>query len=236
MGIDTVEEHWKEIPGYEGIYSVSNQGRVRRDSPGRSTYVGRILSSKHASGYPQVRLCDNSIATMHKVHTLVAEAFLGLRPPSGEVNHLSGDKSDNRPENLEWTTRQGNVDHAKLVLGTGPGNRKLKEKDIPRIRNLYATGQYSQTDLGNLYGVGYTAIAGVVYGQTWQHIHGGPIQAQGFRKNKLTREGVLAIRQLHTDGMTMTAIARQFRVSLSCVSLIVRRKRWASLPEANHDQ
>jgi len=230
-----MEEHWKEIPGYEGVYSVSNQGQVRRDLAGPSTYVGRLLSTKRASGYVQAVLCNNAISRAYKVHRLVAEAFLGPRPPGAdEINHLSGDKSDNRAKNLEWTTRQGNMDHARKVLKSLVGNPKLKERDAPRIRGLYATGQYSQTDLGRLYGVSYRTIADVVYGRTWGHV-GGPIQVSGFRKGKLTRESVLAIRRLHSDGMTMTAIAQEFDVSISLVSRIVRRKTWASLPEAKHE-
>lgn len=102
-------EEWKDIPGYEGLYQVSDQGKVkslsRRKAHG-ALYPERILrDAKSNSGYMRVVLCKESKTTNKSVHRLVAEAFIG--ESRLEVDHINGDKTDNRLINLRYaTTRQ----------------------------------------------------------------------------------------------------------------------------------
>lgn len=112
-----MNEIWKDIPEYEGLYQVSSEGRVKslagdREVNGRIYHIrrDRILESQYGE-YPFVVLSKNNITKQYLVHRLVLTSFFG----SGDglqVNHKNGIKSDNRLENLEWCTAKENIRHA----------------------------------------------------------------------------------------------------------------------------
>ena len=119
------EEIWKPVVGYEGCYEVSNLGRVRSLSRTASIrcrwggiterYVqGRVLRAhtNGKSGYYMIQLSVLGSRHPRLVHRLVAEAFIPGAEGKGFVNHVNGDKSDNRASNLEWCTRGENMLHA----------------------------------------------------------------------------------------------------------------------------
>ena len=108
-------EEWRDVAGYEGLYQVSNQGRVksleRKDCLGR-TVKERILKSRtNRYGYMEVNLCADGKRKMLKVHRLVCQAFHDNPDNKPEVNHVNEDKTDNRACNLEWSTRRENNNH-----------------------------------------------------------------------------------------------------------------------------
>lgn len=135
---DPIEE-WRPVVGWEGLYEVSDQGRVRsldRHLTVRSrwgqmmpqTYRGQLMtiSDAHAGGYCTVKLTRDGKGSMHYVHRLVLEAFVGPRPDGMEACHNSGDPADNRPGNLRWDTTTGNMAD-KVRHGTnGEGPRKTR--------------------------------------------------------------------------------------------------------------
>lgn len=101
-------EVWKDIPHYEGLYQVSNMGRIW------SVYNQRVLKPYIKQGYCEIILtAPNGKLKYERVHRLVALAFLG-EPPNGktQVNHISGCKTDNRVENLEYCSASENTKHA----------------------------------------------------------------------------------------------------------------------------
>ena len=95
-------EIWKDIEGYEGLYQVSNLGRVK------SLKVSKIKSERirksyqQSSGYISIVLCKNGKVTNHKIHRLVANAFIDNPDNLPEVNHMDEDKTNNCVDNLEW--------------------------------------------------------------------------------------------------------------------------------------
>ena len=102
---------WKEIEGYEGFYEVSDAGQVRRVGKATGAVQGRIRKTHISnSGYESVGLSKENVVTTLRVHRLVAKAFLPNRKE--QVNHINGDKTDNRVENLEWATQSENMRHA----------------------------------------------------------------------------------------------------------------------------
>lgn len=117
MNFNTQAEVWKEVEGFEGAYQVSNLGRVK--SVNRLNARGFNIKGKMLNplgpenGYKSVMLYSGSRESgkHHYVHRLVAEAF--IEPYKGEtVNHIDGNKTNNRVENLEWATRSENTKHA----------------------------------------------------------------------------------------------------------------------------
>lgn len=116
-----MSEVWKEIPGFEGLYQVSNQGRVKSlakviwNGKGYFTSKEKVLHPNTlAKGYYQVELKKDGKRCCHQVHRLVAMTFIENPSPAdlNQVNHLNGDKQDNRVENLEWSNNSLNQKHA----------------------------------------------------------------------------------------------------------------------------
>ena len=114
----TSSEQWKPVLGWEDLYEVSSQGRVRSlprvviHSDGRVRRLpGRVLKpglEKGRNKYERVALCINGELHMKKVHLLVAEAFIGERPVGLVCRHLNDNSLDNRAENLLWGTHSDN--------------------------------------------------------------------------------------------------------------------------------
>lgn len=116
-------EVWKSIKGYEGIYEVSNMGRIRtyRKKDGwvgyKATDTPRLMSViSHGNGYLYVTLSKDSKTENRYVHRLVAEAFIGAIPQGHVINHLDYDKTNNCADNLEIVTQKENVGHSRSKM------------------------------------------------------------------------------------------------------------------------
>lgn len=107
------DEIWKDIKGYEGMYMVSNYGRV---SSLRSRLMKIMTPSVTAKGYLRVSFHMRLICKQYMVHRLVALAFIPNVNGAPEINHKNGDKKDNRVSNLEWCTSKENSWHKFNVL------------------------------------------------------------------------------------------------------------------------
>lgn len=120
-----MEEIWKDIDGYEGLYQVSNVGRVR------SLRRNIILKSKiERNGYERVRLSVNNIPKDYSVHRLVANAFIPNPNNYPIVNHKDENRTNNCVENLEWCTQEYNVNY-----GTGIAKRvKSQSKKVLQFK------------------------------------------------------------------------------------------------------
>ena len=100
-----MNEEWRDIEGYEGLYQVSNLGRVKSK---RGILKPRITPK----GYLRIQLSKNSNRKDKFVHVLVAETFLCKYDSALQVNHIDGDKTNNTVDNLEWVTVKENQQHA----------------------------------------------------------------------------------------------------------------------------
>ena len=166
-------ENWKDISGFEGIYQVSDKGRVRsldrKDNIG-NTHKGKILvSQKRPNGYLCVHLSKNGKSKWFSVHRLVAEAFIEKTDDAHTiVNHIDNDPSNNNASNLEWTTYKGNMQWAS-VQGRMKGDQaKINQRISAEKRRtpVIATDEEgnqvwfpSQTEAGRFLGVQRRHIA-----------------------------------------------------------------------------
>ena len=133
-------EEWRDIEGYEGLYRVSNLGRVKSLRDNHGNYREKILSLKpNKQGYVEIVLYKNKEKEYFLVHRLVAEAFIPNPNNLPEVNHKIDDfehRSDNRVENLEWCTRDYNCNYGsrnKKVSESKKGNKHPRARKVKCI-------------------------------------------------------------------------------------------------------
>jgi len=114
-------EVWRDIPGYEGYYQASNNGRIKSvdrviDHPRlnqvarKSVFIKPYVS--RTNGYAYVSLSREGVVIGHRVHRLILNAFLPTVDSEMQCNHINGVKYDNRLINLEWVTQSENMKHA----------------------------------------------------------------------------------------------------------------------------
>jgi hypothetical protein len=119
-------EIWKDIKNFEGLYQVSNLGRVKslkRELTDGRIWEERILKTPLSSGYPCVSLRLNNVYYKERVHRLVGHAFVNGYQDKYTINHKDGDKTNNEYSNLEWCSLSENIKHA---LRTGLNNAPAK--------------------------------------------------------------------------------------------------------------
>jgi hypothetical protein len=113
-------EIWKDIPGYEGLYQVSNLGRVKSLPKWTKTKGGALQLRKEkylnsyisSTGYYRVHLSKDGISKQKTIHTIMSICFIPNTENKPCINHKNGIKTDNSIENLEWVTIRENTIHA----------------------------------------------------------------------------------------------------------------------------
>lgn len=158
------EEKWLPVDGYNGIYEVSDLGRVKRVAGGSGARAGKVLKPLNKDGYRRVVLTRDGVQRMLAVHRLVARAFIGPCPRGWVCHHKNSERSDNRPENLEWITRERNTSLGSS--GEGNGSAKLNTEALKVLRWEYNKGR-SAALLGRLYGVSHSAAWEAASGRSW---------------------------------------------------------------------
>ena len=118
-------EIWKDIEGYEGLYQVSNMGRVKSLHFNKEKIIKPIKDKK---GYLRISLSKNGKSKCFSIHRLVAKAFVDGYEEGLDVNHINEIKTDNRAKNLEWCTKEYNCNY-------GTRNNRIK------IKNLNSNGK-----------------------------------------------------------------------------------------------
>jgi len=119
-------EIWKPVIGYEGLYEVSNLGRVK--SIPRVGTKGGILSLKERAGYYCVDLSKNDSRSTIDVHRLVAKAFIDNQSNLPQVNHKDENKHNNHVDNLEWCTCKYNINYGTSLQRMVETQRKQRRK------------------------------------------------------------------------------------------------------------
>lgn len=168
-----MNEQWKDIQGYEGLYQVSNLGRVKgidRISANGSHLKEKILSQKHTTkGYLRVIFCKNNKVKYFLVHRLVAEEFI-LNPNNlPQVNHIDENKTNNQVDNLAWVTSKENANYGTRI-------KRIADKHKKVIYSMSPDGQVmefsSQTEAAK--------ILNISRGNIWGMINGGQKTCKGY--------------------------------------------------------
>lgn len=167
-----MQEEWRDIPGHEGSYQVSDLGRVRslsrrvrmvaRGTEATRIVPGRILRpGRMASGHVSVAVGNGN---SRLVHALVLEAFVGVKPDGAECRHLNGEPSDNRLSNLAWGTRSDNLRDDKWH-GKRRKVWRLTPSDVLQIKENLRSGVMAST-VARQYGVSQSTICDIKKGRT----------------------------------------------------------------------
>jgi len=164
-------ENWLPIAGYEGLYEVSDLGRIW--SVPRPRTRGGIRRQVLSGEYLTVMLWRNNQPSLRYVHGIVAEAFLGPREPGQQVRHGRAGKLDNRAANLSYGTQAEN-EHDKVRDGTKAsgdrhGQAKLSSAIVADCRVRYAAGARCR-DLADEFGVHPVTMSVALRGKTWRDV------------------------------------------------------------------
>lgn len=179
----TNKERWKQVVRWEGYYLVSSHGRVKsearmiRCSNGKTCQIqARIRRlGKQKSGHLNVTLWKNGKQETCLVHQLVMEAFVGPCPPGMEVRHFPDrDPTNNRLDNLQYGTRQENMEdrtiHGTDNRGERSGRAKLTEEKVRQIRQLCAEKKYLQTEIAKMFEVSVRTISNIHRRVNWEDL------------------------------------------------------------------
>lgn len=159
---------WKAVPGYEGLYAVSDYGEVF------SFQTCKVLNThEHNRGYLMVTLYKDGNGSTEYVHRLTATAFLDNSDNLPEVNHIDGNKHNNCVGNLEWVTSKENHDHAVrhelYQRGEERPNSKLSVDDVRYIREncVKFDSELGIRPVAASLGVSEAAVRKILNGESW---------------------------------------------------------------------
>lgn len=235
------------MPGYEGLYEVSDLGKVRsldryvRGRYGLRLSPGRILRQALTGGASPrwcVALHKDGVGTTRLVHHLVLEAFRGARPPGKYGCHGPAGPWENAVWNLAWKTGRDNQGADRVRDGTSNrGERsavaKLTEAAVMEMRRRYAAGE-TQATLATEYGLAQNSLSQVITGARWAWLPGAvPIdkarhgkQGEAHHAAKLTHEIVMVCRERYTAGEKQRDLACEFGVTQATMQKALTGVTW----------
>lgn len=168
-GVKKLEEIWKDITDYEGLYQISNLGFVR-SYPRNGTKNEMIYLSAWLDkyGYPKVTLSKNGKRKQFPIHRLVAKAFIDNPQNLPDVRFIDGNKLNAVYTNLEWC----NMSNLPKIVRCGSFNTmaKFTEKQVKEIRASFIKGhkEYGCNGLAKKYGVSKSTMSELLNGKTYK--------------------------------------------------------------------
>lgn len=143
-----MDEVWKDIKAYEGLYQVSNLGRVRC-LKGKSERI--LKQRKDRNGYIKIHLSKHGKRKYTTLHRLIAQAFIPNPENKPQVNHIDGTKHNNCLDNLEWVTQKENMQHAEInnLIPTHGREYSIRVCDLTTGEELYFINTRSESKYFN---------------------------------------------------------------------------------------
>lgn len=174
-----MEEIWKDIPAYEGIYQASNLGRIRSLDKqvmcrgGNRIAKGRVLVQSFNQRYLNVSLCGWGMKITFRSHRLIWESHRGGIPCSIQINHVDGNPLNNCLTNLETVTASENIIHAHknglINVAKGEIRSNLKTSDILQMFKLHGKG-LNNSQIAQFFNVKRETVRDILSGKRWRHI------------------------------------------------------------------
>jgi hypothetical protein len=179
---DMPTETWKDVPGWEGLYAVSDLGRVKSlkrpmvsPNPGITYYKDKILRQQHVRNeYLRARLCRDGKVFNFLLHRLVGLSFIPNEKGYKEINHIDGCKHNNKKDNLEWCNRSQNIQHA-FDTGLAKGIKgfkwaaKLTKKQVIKIKILLEK-DIDHAYISESFGISRRTVRDIKSGRTWSDV------------------------------------------------------------------
>lgn len=166
-------EKWKDIPGYDGMYQVSDEGRVRSwkrhaGRPGKRNEPVILKQTPDSPGYLRVSLWNDGVRKMGVIHRLVPELFIPNPENKEYINHLDGNKFNNNASNLRWSTPSENALHA-YDSGLRKGGRMSKVK-AKKLKKDLISGDLSTSRASELFSITAQHAKRVLKGECWANL------------------------------------------------------------------
>lgn len=223
-------EIWKEIPDLYG-YHASNAGRVK--------WPRGILSQYMADGYAFCGTYQEGVYNKKTaVHRLVCSTFHDNPDGKAYVNHINGNRGDNRPENLEWATPSENNFHRTRVLRKNTFTSRapiLGCAEFSAIRDLKKRG-FSQREIAKQFNVSQAYVSQIVTGKAGLVYKAAddPGSIVGriipLMRRRITEDDVRAIRDMRARGVPLRDIMAIFPIKEPGIRHIMARRSWAHVP------
>jgi hypothetical protein len=222
-------ERWVKVPGYEKWYEVSDLGNFRSYYIGNGTVqlreIPKIKGQSYSTHFQYIsvelrRFCKGKV---YPSHIIVAKAFVPNPGNKKYVNHINGDKTDNRAINLEWCTAGENQKHAyatglrKRNNGVQNGRNKLSVQEVIDIFNT----NENHYVLAAAFGVHRSIISNIKSGKIWSTLTGKIYEKS--TKGQLTNEQIIDI---YTSSLTCQKLSDKHGVATSFISNIKRGLRF----------
>lgn len=161
-------EEWTEVMGFVS-YEISTCGNIRRKLADGYRYNQPSLNKQR--GYLYASTVDQAARKNWAIHRLVAESFLPRVEGKNYVNHIDGNKLNNRLDNLEWCTHQENIDHARangLITDAKVRRWKMSKLTLQQVVGIkHLRGSLSYHQIARLYNTNYSNVAHIMRGSRW---------------------------------------------------------------------
>lgn len=220
------EEIWKDVVGYEGLYQISNIGRLK-SIVSRGHYPrDRLLQQKVSKGYFATALTNNNGCRKYFwVHRLVAAAFIPNPENKPQVNHMDCDRKNNNVSNLEWCTPMENYHHAKLNgrLKYKKGEDNSQSKITSEMALQIFNDKDTHVNIAAKYGLYPATVGCIKRGDSWAHVTG-----LTYKRKRLMPADILQIRK---DGLTMKQkdLAIKYNRRPKYIQEVMSRKLWPNI-------
>lgn len=184
--MSSIVEQWRPVAGFEGLYEVSDHGRVRsldhdvKNSRGSGSrkVIGRILKPKKGGNNPYLQVTlSNGKHYYRAIAHLVLEAFAGPRPEGSQAAHNDGNPVNNHLNNLRWASPVENASDKKLhgthLKGETVPFARLTDKEVIEIRlayRIWGPRNSNRLELAAQYNVDCMTISNIVWGKSWKHL------------------------------------------------------------------
>jgi hypothetical protein len=223
-------EIWKpvEVIGYSHLYEVSNLGNVKSLRSGKN-----LKGIENNDGYLRVNLSNNGKRKPIFIHVLVALSFVeNLKPLIyNMVNHLDGNKKNNKWDNLEWTNNSGNVQHAYDSglnrKGEDSSSSKITYKDVEYIRKVYKPRDknFGSRALASLYGVHIDTITKIVKNRNWKDDAYSPKYKHKHILSENDKKKIIEIYQPKSNDFGRVSLSKMFGVSVRTIDRVLATRK-----------